>query len=302
MSDPASPRSGAALRRALFGSPLAVFCSSLLTLLVLMAVAVPLLSPWPVDGVDWAALEAPPSASHWFGTDLIGRDLFVRVAAGARMSLTIALVASAVSLLIGLPWGATAGYLGGRVDNLMMRTVDVLYAVPFVLLVILLVVVFGRNPYLLFVGLGAVFWLDLARIVRGQTMRIRHEAFVAAARAMGAGTRRIVIRHVLPNVAGPALVYATLTVPGVILAESFISFLGLGVQEPETSLGVLIADGAQTMESAPWNLWFPALFLALTVWTINMLGDRLRDQLDPRGPARLADPRAGPIRGRAGLM
>ncbi len=281
----ADPGAAAALRRALLGSPLAGLCTALLALVVLMALAGPAISPWALDTVDWDALEAPPSPTHWFGTDLIGRDLFVRVAAGARVSLAIAAVATAVSLLIGLPWGATAGYLGGRVDNLMMRVVDVLYAVPFILVVILLVVVFGRNPYLLFAALGAVFWLDLARIVRGQTLRVRQEAFVAAARAMGARTPHIVRRHVVPNVAGPALVYATLTIPGVILAESFISFLGLGVQEPDTSLGVLVADGAQTMESAPWALLFPAAVLALTVWTINMLGDRLRDELDPRGPA-----------------
>lgn len=275
----------AALRRALLGSPLSRTCTALLGLVIVMALAGPALSSWPPDAVDWDALEAAPSLTHWFGTDLIGRDLFVRVAAGARVSLAIAAVATGVSLLIGVPWGATAGYLGGRVDNLMMRIVDVLYAVPFILVVILLVVVFGRNPYLLFAALGAVFWLDLARIVRGQTLRVRHEGFVEAARTMGAGTPHIVRRHVIPNVAGPALVYATLTIPGVILAESFISFLGLGVQEPDTSLGVLVADGAQTMESAPWALLFPAAVLALTVWTINMLGDRLRDELDPRGPA-----------------
>lgn len=279
-----------ALRETLLGSGLARTCTLLLTAVVLMALLGPVLSPWGTDQIDWGALEAPPSASHWFGTDLVGRDLLVRSAAGARVSLSIALIATAVSVLIGVPWGALAGYLGGRVDNVMMRIVDVLYALPFILVVILLVVVFGRNPYLLFVGLGAVYWLDLARIVRGQTLRVRNEAFVEAARAMGATTRRILRRHVVPNVAGPALVYVTLTIPGVILAESFISFLGLGVQEPDTSLGVLIADGTQTMESAPWTLVFPALLLAVTVWCTNMLGDRLRDQLDPRGvrpiPAR----------------
>jgi oligopeptide transport system permease protein len=252
---------------------------------MLLALLGPALSPWDAETIDWNALEAPPSADHWFGTDLIGRDLFTRAAAGARVSLTIALIATIVSMLIGVPWGAAAGYLGGRIDNVMMRIVDVLYAIPFVLVVILLVVVFGRNPYLLFFALGAVFWLDLARIVRGQTLRVRTQAFVAAARSMGATTPTILRRHVIPNVSGPALVYVTLTVPGVILAESFISFLGLGVQEPDTSWGVLIADGVQTMESAPWALVVPALLLAVTVWCINMLGDRLRDQLDPRGSA-----------------
>jgi oligopeptide transport system permease protein len=282
-----------ALRHALLGTGLARACTALLAAVVLMALLAPALSPWDAEQIDWDALETPPSASHWFGTDLVGRDLFVRTAAGARVSLSIALIATAVSMLIGVPWGALAGYLGGRVDNVMMRIVDVLYALPFILVVILLVVVFGRNPYLLFVGLGAVYWLDLARIVRGQTLRVRNEAFVEAARAMGATTPRILCHHVVPNVAGPALVYVTLTIPGVILAESFISFLGLGVQEPDTSWGVLIADGAQTMESAPWALVFPAALLAVTVWCTNMLGDRLRDQLDPRGAQPLSARTAG---------
>lgn len=284
------------LGTALLGDPLARTCTVLLALVVVLAIAGPALSPWEADEIDWNALEAPPSAAHWLGTDLVGRDLFTRIAVGARVSLAIAAIATLVSALIGVPWGALAGYLGGRADQVMMRIVDVLYALPFVLVVILLVVVFGRNPYLLFVGLGAVFWLDLARIVRGQTLRLRHAGFVEAARAMGATSATIVRRHVVPNVAGPAVVYVTLTIPGVILAESFISFLGLGVQEPDTSLGVLIADGAQTMESAPWALIFPAGLLAVTVWTINMLGDRLRDQLDSRA-ARSRSPRgAAPAR------
>ncbi|MDZ7669778.1 MAG: ABC transporter permease [Gammaproteobacteria bacterium] len=283
---------GRALYRALLDTGLARLCSGLLAGIIALALFGPLFSPWEPNEIDWNALQAPPSASHWFGTDLVGRDLLVRTAMGAQVSLSVAGVATLVSMLIGVPWGAAAGYLGGRADNLMMRIVDVLYAIPFVLVVILLVVVFGRNPYLLFVGLGAVFWLDLARIVRGQTLRVRHEAYVDAARAMGATTAGILARHVIPNVAGPALVYGTLTIPGVILAESFISFLGLGVQEPNTSWGVLIADGAQTMESAPWALVFPAALLAVTVWSINMLGDRLRDQFDPRGPS--SEHRRGP--------
>jgi oligopeptide transport system permease protein len=276
-----------AVLHALWGTRLARLCSTLLAGIVLLALLGPVLAPWDPGEVDWDALESGPSARHWFGTDLVGRDLFVRSALGAQMSLSIAAVATLVSMLIGVPWGAAAGYLGGRVDNVMMRVVDILYAIPFVLFVILLVVVFGRNPYLLFIGLGAVFWLDLARIVRGQTLRVRQEAYIDAARAMGVSTPGILLRHVIPNVAGPAMVYGTLTIPGVILAESFISFLGLGVQEPDTSWGVLIADGAQTMESAPWALAFPALLLATTVWSINMLGDRLRDHFDPRGSDRL---------------
>ena len=255
--------------------------SGLLAFILAFVVFAPLLSGWESEAVDWDALEAPPSANHWFGTDLAGRDLFTRIAEGGRLSLGIAVLATAISVLIGVPYGALAGYLGGRVDQWMMRFVDTLYALPFILVVILLVVVVGRNTWLLFAGLGAVYWLDIARIVRGQTLRVRSAGFIAAARGMGAGTRWIVLRHLLPNVSGPALVYATLTVPGIVLAESFLSFLGLGVQEPAASWGVLIADGAANMEAAPWTLLYPALFLAVTVWTLNMLGDRLRDALDP---------------------
>ena len=268
------------LKSAFTGSNLARFCSIALLAVVILALAGPTLIAWDPEEVDWQALETAPSLSHWFGTDLIGRDLFVRTLIGARVSLSIAIVATLVSVAIGIPWGALAGYLGGRADQIMMRIVDTLYALPFVLVVILLVVVFGRNPYLLFVGLGAIFWLDLARIVRGQTLRVREALFIDSARILGLPTWLIVLRHVIPNVIGPALVYATLTIPGVILAESFISFLGLGVQEPDTSWGVLIADGTQSMQSSPWTLFFPALFLALTVWCCNMLGDRFRDEME----------------------
>ena len=199
------------------------------------------------------------------------------------MSIVIAVAATLVSCIIGIPWGAAAGYVGGSTDMAMMRVVDGLYALPFILLVILLVVLFGRNVVLLFVALGAVSWLDLARIVRGQTLAAKNEAYVEAARAMGVGTPGIIARHIVPNVAGPALVYATLTVPGVIIAESFLirapEFLGLGVQEPQTSWGVLIADGAREMRSSPWQLIFPASMLALTLFalSLNVLGDRMRD-------------------------
>jgi oligopeptide transport system permease protein len=273
---------GRDLLRALTGDRTARFCTLLLVSIVGLTLFGEALSGWSAHEIDWDALESPPGADHWFGTDLIGRDLFARVAEGGRVSLAVAMIATGVSALIGVPWGALSGFLGGRTDQVMMRIVDVLYGLPFVIVVILLVVVFGRNPYLLYAALGAVFWLDLARIVRGQTLRVRREPFVAAARLAGAPTRYIVLRHVVPNVAGPALVYATLTVPGVILAESFISFLGLGIQEPDTSWGVLIADGVQTLESAPWALLFPALALGATVWSVNMLGDRLRDRFAAR--------------------
>ena len=270
----------AVIHRACLGSWLARCCSAWLLLIVGAALIGPALCPWDPTAIDWVALAAPPDARHWFGTDLVGRDLFARVLLGAQVSLGVALIATTVSVLIGVPYGALAGLLGGRTDQALMRLVDGLYALPFILIVILLVVVFGRRPYLLFLALGAIFWLDIARIVRGQALRVREQTYISAARAMGAGSGTILLRHVVPNVAGPALVYATLTIPAVILAESFLSFLGLGIQEPDTSWGVLIADGTQSMESAPWTLFFPALALGLTVWSTNMLGDRLRDQFD----------------------
>jgi oligopeptide transport system permease protein len=265
-----------------FGGALSWTCTSILAAVLLLALVGPALSPWDYDAIDWDRMNEGPSAAHWFGTDTAGRDLFVRTMMGARVSFSVALLATAVTLVIGIPWGTTAGYVGGRVGEAMMRIVDVLYALPFVFVVILLVVVFGRNLYLLFIALGALSWLDLARIVRGQTLSLKHEAFVAAARCQGASGAYIVARHIVPNLAGPAFVFATITVPGVMLAESFLSFLGLGVQEPDTSWGVLIADGAREMESSPWLLAFPATFLATTLWCFNQLGDRLRDALDPK--------------------
>ncbi len=264
------------------GTHLMIFAAALLLLVVCGALLAPALSSWGIEDMDWDAMEAPPSASHWFGTDQVGRDLFVRTMAGGRVSLGVALIAITVSLCIGVPWGMLAGYIGGRTDQIMMRIVDALYSLPLILIVILLVVVFGRNPYLLFLALGALFWLDIARIVRGETLRVRHAAFIEAARGMGASTPELLRRHVLPNVLGPVVVYATLALPGVILAESFISFLGLGIQEPSTSWGVLVADGTQVMESSPWMLIFPGLCLGVTVWSCNTIGDRLRDRLDRR--------------------
>lgn len=283
---------GRLLSTALSGSLLARLASAWILLVLFGALAGVTLSGWDPETIDWDALESRPSVTHWFGTDLVGRDLFSRVMLGAQVSLSVAAVATCVSVLIGVPFGAFSGLRGGRTDQLMMRLVDVLYAVPFILIVILLMVVFGREPHLFYLALGAVYWLDIARIVRGQTLSIRERGYIQAARSLGAGPLRVLFRHVVPNVAGPALVYATLTIPAVILAESFVSFLGLGIQEPDTSWGVLIADGTRTMESAPWTLFFPALFLGLTVWCFNMLGDRLRDQYDveTRGHAAILEP------------
>ncbi len=258
-----------------------------LCVLLFMAVVV-LLGPWLIpysyDFTDWDNVSVPPSLStgHWFGTDGVGRDLFVRTLYGGRISLLVGLVATAVSLLIGITYGAVAGYFGGRVDQVMMRIVDILYALPFMFLVILLMVLFGRNILLIFVAIGAINWLDMARIVRGQALSLRQREFVDAARAGGVSTARIIRRHIVPNLLGVVIVYATLTVPQVILVESFLSFLGLGVQEPMTSWGALVNEGSQELENAPWLLLFPAVFLAATLFCFNFLGDGLRDALDPR--------------------
>jgi oligopeptide transport system permease protein len=228
-------------------------------------------------------LEVPIKRLHfWFGTDANGRDLLTRTLVAGRVSLAIGLLATCVALVIGVGYGAAAGYLGGRVDMLMMRVVDVLYSLPFIFFVILLVVFFGRNFVLVFLAVGAIEWLDMARIVRGQTLSIKRQEYVLAAEALGVSTGGILKRHVIPNLLGPVVVYVTLLVPKIILLESFLSFLGLGVQEPMTSWGVLISDGARSIESASWLLVFPAAFLVTTLFALNFLGDGLRDALDPR--------------------
>jgi oligopeptide transport system permease protein len=252
---------------------------------VLLSLFGPLLSPWPWDAIDfdgdWGA--APSLAGgHWLGTDDLGRDLFARCCYGGRISLLVALAATAVSLLIGVAWGAVAGYAGGRLDALMMRAVDVLYALPFMFFVILLTVFFGRHLLLIFLAIGAVNWLDMARIVRGQTLSLRRREFVEAAVVSGLGPAAIIRRHIVPNLLGVVAVYAALTVPQVILVESFLSFLGLGVQEPATSWGALVSDGAHAMETTPWALIVPAGFLVMTLLALNFLGDALRDALDPK--------------------
>ena len=262
----------------------AVGAMIVLAVVGLMALFAPYLSPHAFDYVYWGAIQQPPdyAAGHWFGTDGNGRDLFIRVLYGARVSLAVGLLATGVSLVIGVTYGAVAGYFGGRTDAIMMRIVDVMYSLPFLFFVIMLMVVFGRNIFLIFVALGAVEWLTMARIVRGQTLSVRRKEYIEAAHATGVSNFVIIFRHVIPNVLGPVIVYMTLTIPQVILTESFLSFLGLGVQEPMTSWGVLIADGAKVMEVAPWMLVYPAVFLAVTLFCFNFIGDGLRDALDPK--------------------
>jgi len=271
-------------RDVLLRDRLALACAAILVLLALAALAGPSLLDYREDEIDWSHMAAAPfeAPGHWLDTDRLGRDILVRTLHGLRVSLAIALAATLVSLVIGVAWGAVAGYRRGRTDALMMRFVDVLYALPQVFFVIILTVVFGRGPLTILVAIGAFGWLTMARIVRGQALALRERDFVEAAVVGGAGTARIVARHVIPNLLGPVIVYATLTLPQAILVESFLSFLGIGVQEPLASLGNLVADGAAEMETAPWMLAVPAACLMLVVFCFNFLGDSLRDALDPR--------------------
>jgi oligopeptide transport system permease protein len=263
----------------------AVVAASIILLLAILALSGPAFSRYTYDALDWQHLAAAPfaTASHWLGTDRLGRDLLVRTLYGVRISLLISLVATAISLAIGVTWGAIAGYVGGRTDELMMRFVDVLYSLPYLFIVIILTTVFQRGSLpVLFCAIGAVGWLTTARIVRGQTLALERREFIEAARAGGLGTAAILLRHIIPHLIGPVVVYATLTIPQMILFESFLSFLGLGVQEPLASLGSLINDGAQEMQSAPWMLLVPAGSLVVLLLCFNLVGDALRDALDPR--------------------
>jgi oligopeptide transport system permease protein len=270
-------------RRRLFRNKAAVTGLIVLGGLVLAALIGPHVLPYTYDQVNkndvWAG---PMTGGHLLGTDALGRDLLARLLMGLRVSLAVGVVATAVSLVIGIAWGATAGYVGGRMDELMMRIVDVLYSLPFIFFVILLMVAFGRNFILMFLAIGAVEWLTMARIVRGQTMSLKQKEFVEAARAAGVSSADIVRRHIVPNLLGPVVVYVTLTIPAVILAESFLSFLGLGVQEPLTSLGTLLSLGAKDMELAPWLLISPAIVMVITLMCFNFIGDGLRDAIDPK--------------------
>ncbi len=285
MTEPLSQTLWIGAARRLRGDAKALAATGVVALIALLALIGPLLSPYGYDSLDWRHLAVAPQlhSAHWLGTDRLGRDLFVRTLYGVRISLLIGLLATAVSLVIGLAWGAIAGYVGGRTDDLMMRGVDVLYSLPYLFIVIICATFFGRGSLSgLFLIIGAVGWLTTARIVRGETLALKRREFIEAARATGVGTVGILLRHVIPNLIGPVALYATLTVPDMILFESFLSFLGVGVQEPLASLGSLINGGAQEMQSAPWMLLVPALVLCLLLLCFNLIGDGLRDALDSR--------------------
>jgi oligopeptide transport system permease protein len=276
------PSPGRDAWRRLQRNKLAVGGGGLLLGLALCCLAGPWLLHATYQAQDLALGASAPGAAHWLGTDTLGRDLLVRLLYGGRISLGVGLSATFVALTIGVAYGAVAGYVGGRTDAVMMRLVDIIYALPFTIFVILLMVFLGRNIILLFVAIGAVEWLTMARIVRGQVMALKKMEFIEAARSLGLGHGRIIFRHLLPNVLGPVIVYTTLTIPAVMLLEAFLSFLGLGVQPPMSSWGTLIKDGAEKMEEFPWLLLFPGGVFSLTLFSLNFLGDGLRDALDVR--------------------
>ena len=270
-----------ALKR-LKANRLALVGAIFLVILILLALLTPFIAPYEYDFQNRGLSSSGPSLNHWLGTDYLGRDLLTRMLYGSRISLLVGFVATFVALVIGVSWGTVAGYLGGRVDSLMMRIVDALYGIPFIILIILLMVVFGRNLVLMFLAIGAVEWLTMARIVRAQVTSLKRTEFVLAALAMGVSNISIMSRHLFPNTLGPVIVYSTLTVPQVMLLEAFLSFLGLGVQAPMSSWGLLIRDGAVSMEESWWLLVFPATVFSMTLFSLNFLGDGLRDALDPR--------------------
>ena len=254
----------------------------ILILLIIAAVLAPWISPYSYSYQDLNLGASPPSADHLLGTDVLGRDLLSRILYGARISLLVGFVATGVALVIGVSWGIIAGYAGGKIDSIMMRIVDVLYGLPFIIFIILLMVIFGRNLWLLFGAIGAVEWLTMARIVRGQVIGLKNQEFVMAAKAMGVSNLAMFRRHLLPNILGPIAVYATLTIPQVMLLEGFLSFLGLGIQPPMSSWGTLIKDGVESMEEYSWLLIYPGLTFTITLFALNFFGDGLRDALDPK--------------------
>lgn len=271
-------------RERFFRNKAAVVSLVILTLITLACVFGPMLLQHSYEDTDWEAMSLAPTTlnGHYFGTDELGRDLLVRCLIGGRISLMVGLLATIASVTIGIIWGATAGFLGGKVDTIMMRLVDMMYAVPYLLIAILMVTLLGREFYLVVLTITVFSWMDMARVVRGQTLSIKSKEYIEAARAIGVSTSSIIFRHVVPNLLGIVVIYTTVTVPGVILTESVLSFLGLGVQEPMTSWGVLIEDGTGVMETTPWILLFPAAMLSITLYCANYIGDGMRDALDPK--------------------
>ena len=268
--------------RRLIKNKAAVGGAIVLVILFILAALAPWIAPYPYAYQNLDLGASPPSAEHLLGTDILGRDLYSRILYGARISLLVGFVATTVALFIGVTWGLIAGYFGGKIDTVMMRIVDVLYGIPFIIFIILLMVVFGRNLWLLFIAIGAVEWLTMARIVRGQVLSLKNQEFILAAQAMGVSNFSMFKRHLLPNILGPIAVYATLTIPQVMLLESFLSFLGLGIQPPMSSWGTLIKDGVESMEEYSWLLIYPGLTFTITLFALNFFGDGLRDALDPK--------------------
>ena len=260
----------------------AVSGAVILFILITLAILAPFIAPYPYAYQDLDLGASPPSSLHWLGTDVLGRDLLSRILYGARISLLVGFIATTVALIIGVSWGIIAGYFGGKIDSVMMRIVDVLYGLPFIIFIILLMVIFGRNLWLLFLAIGAIEWLTMARIVRAQVLTLKNQEFVLAAQAMGVSNFAMFKRHLLPNILGPIAVYATLTIPQVMLLESFLSFLGLGIQPPMSSWGTLIKDGVESMEEYSWLLIYPGLTFTITLFSLNFFGDGLRDALDPK--------------------
>jgi len=261
---------------------LAIFGLVVLIFIGLACLLAPWITPYGYEEQNLGLGATAPSWQHWMGTDNLGRDLLTRVLYGGRVSITVGLIATGVALVVGVTWGAIAGYVGGRTDAVMMRIVDIIYALPFMIFIVLLMVIFGRSLLLLFLAIGLVEWLTMARIVRGQVQSLKQLEFVEAARSMGLSQWTIIRRHIIPNAIGPVIVYTTLTIPNVMLLEAFLSFLGLGIQAPQSSWGLLISAGVETMEEYPWLLIFPGLTLSLVLFSLNFLGDGLRDALDVR--------------------
>ncbi|MCT8605831.1 oligopeptide ABC transporter permease OppC [Glaesserella parasuis] len=271
-------------RRRFFRNKAAVSSLIILFFVVLFITFAPMLMPFSHEDTDWNMMSAAPdfASGHYFGTDASGRDLLVRIAIGGRISLMVGIAGALIAVVIGTTYGAISGYVGGKVDMVMMRLLEILGSFPFMFFVILLVTFFGQNILLIFVAIGMIAWLSLARIVRGQTLSLKNKEFIEAAIVCGVPKRQIIWKHIIPNVLGIVVVYASLEVPALILFESFLSFLGLGTQEPMSSWGALLSDGAAQMETSPWLLAFPAFFLCLTLFCFNFIGDGLRDALDPK--------------------